>query len=108
MDHSTVAASKPGTPVPKIEKRTKDSKIFAIDCTSLLSPNEIIFGEVKHNEVSTIVLSEVQSKQGKYVQFRVSEGPVNVPHTDYLINFTVVTSFKNELTVPVSIRVFSN
>lgn len=107
MDHTTILASKPGVSPPKLEKRTRDSKIFAVDCRGLLSTNEIIFGEVTFNQ-TTLSVTEVQSREGKFVKFRVSEGPMNVPYADYLINFVVNTSLKNELTIPVSIRVYSN
>jgi hypothetical protein len=107
MEYTTIPASKPGAPTPKIEKRTRDSKIFLVDCQALLCTNELIYGEVEVSN-TTLSITEVQTRQGKFIKFRVSEGPTNVPYADYLINFTVKTSTKNELTVPVSIRVFSS
>jgi hypothetical protein len=107
MEYTTVLASKPGVVAPRIEKRTADSKIFLIDCQPLLCTNELVFGSVLNN-TTPLTLSEVRTSQGKYIKFRVSGGPTNVPYTDYLINFTVNTIMKNILTVPVSIRVHSS
>lgn len=107
MNYTTVAASKPGASVPKIDKRTADSKIFMIDCQPLLCDKELIFGQVLNN-TTPLIISEVKTSQGKYIKFRVSGGPTDVPYTDYLIIFTVNTIMQNMLTVPVSIRVYSN
>ena len=107
MDYTTVIASKPGVPAPKIDKRTADSKIFLIDCLPLLCTNEIIFGEVL-NDTTPLEISDVKTSQGKYIKFRVSGGPNDVPYADYLINFSVNTTMTNRLTVPVSVRVYSN
>ena len=107
MSYTTIIASKPGATTPKIEKRTADSKIFLIDCSPLLCINELVLGDIS---VSTTILniSDLRTSQGKYIKFRVSGGPTNVPYTDYLINFSVNTTMTNVLTVPVSIRVYSN
>lgn len=103
-----VLASKPGTPPAKIEKRTGDSIICYIDCQPLLSDKEIVYGKPL-NSASELDISEVKVSSGKLVHFRISGGPTaRVPYTDYSIIFTVNTTFKNVLTVPVTIRVYSN
>lgn len=102
-----VTASKPGMLPPKIEKRTGDNIVCLIDCQSLLGAKELVYGKP---DISTtdLNLSEVRTNTGKFIQFRVSGGPTKVPYTDYLIVFTVSTTMKNILTVPVTIRVYSS
>lgn len=107
MEYTTVIASKPGVAAPRIEKRTSDSKIFLIDCSPLLCTNELVLGNIASNNTA-LDITEPKTSQGKYIKFRVSGGPTNVPYTDYLINFSVGTTMTNVLTVPVSIRVYSN
>jgi hypothetical protein len=107
MNYTTITASKPGATTPKIEKRTADSKIFLIDCSPLLCTNELVLGDININ-ATVLNISDLRTSQGKYIKFRVSGGPTNVPYTDYLINFSVNTTMTNVLTVPVSIRVYSN
>jgi hypothetical protein len=107
MEYTTVTASKPGVVAPRIEKRTSDSKIFLIDCSPLLCTHELVLGDINYTN-SALNVSEAKTNQGKYIKFRVSGGPTNVPYTDYLINFSVGTTMTNVLTVPVSIRVYSN
>ncbi len=106
MDYFTLQASKPGAPAPKTEKRTADSKIIQIDCSSLLAGHEIIFGEPKVTS-PTLNIPKVETKLGKFIRFRVEGGPTDIPHMDYLVSFMVQTSTGNELSVPVTIRAYS-
>ena len=107
MNYTIINASKPGTPVPRIDIRVGDSKIFLIDCSTLICTNELIFGNVNNN-TTELNLSDKRTSQGKFIKFRVSGGPISVPYADYLINFSVNTTMTNVLAVPVSIRVHSN
>ena len=107
MEYTTILASKPGTPVPKLDKRTDDNKIFMIDCLPILCDKELVRGIVL-NGTTPLTITELYAKEGRYIKFRVGGGPTTVPYTDYLINFTVRTSKTNDITVPVTIRVFSN
>lgn len=102
-----VTASKAGIAAPKVEKRTGDSVLYQIDCQSLLSPKEIAYGYPTYS-ATDLTISEVQVVSGNLIQFRVSGGPTKVPYTDYSIVFTVNTTMRNVLTVPITIRVYSN
>jgi hypothetical protein len=106
MDYSTVIATKPGVPPPKVEKRTGDNKVFQIDCTVLLSPNEVIHGAVEVLGTG-LTITDASPKLGKYVRFKAEGGPTDIPYADYLISFLVNTSNNSELIVPVSIRSYS-
>jgi hypothetical protein len=106
MDYTTIIATKPGTSPPKAEKRTDDSKIFQIDCTPLLNDNELIHGKVTVNS-PVLVIKNAMPKLGKYVRFKAEGGPVDIPYSDYLISFIVNTSIGSELSIPISIRVYS-
>lgn len=102
-----IAASKPGTSAPKIEKRTGDSIVCLIDCQPILSDKEIVCG-TPLNSPSDLEISEVRTVNGKFIQFRISGGPSKVPYTNYPIVFTVNTNLKNTLIVPITVRVYSN
>jgi hypothetical protein len=103
----SIVATKPGTPPPRVDKRTADSKIFQLDCTSLLSSaNELVYGKVSVKS-PVLKITELEPKLGKYVRFRVEGGPLDIPYEDYLIIFTVHTSSNNDLSVPITIRAYS-
>jgi hypothetical protein len=106
MDYTTVLATKPGTPTVKVEKRTADNKVFQIDCSPLLSNNELVHGEVIVNS-PILNITNVSPKLGKYIRFRAEGGPVDVPYADYLVSFLVQTSTNSELSIPINIRVYS-
>lgn len=106
MEFLTVVATKPGSPPVKLEKRTGDSKVFQVDCTPLLSNNEVIHGSVTVDS-STLIITEAAPKLGKYIRFKATGGPSDIPHADYTVSFTVHTSNNSELIVPVNIRVYS-
>ena len=108
MNYTTVKASKPGQPLPKLEKRTSDSKIFQIDCTELLALGELIFGEPTVKPVQDLEITEVVTRQGKYIQFRASKGPVNMPFVEYQVKFVVATTAQNSISVPVIVKVYSD
>lgn len=107
MNYTTVQAALPGKPTPRIEKRTQDSKIFLIDCNTILTPNELITGNIEADSPQNVVVSEARSRQGKYIQFRLSGGPQNMPFAEYNIKFMVTTTMNNAYTVPVLAKVFS-
>ena len=102
----SIIATKPGNAPPKIEKRTADSRVFELECTPLLSNNELVYGEVRVDS-PVLKITELKPKLGKYVRFRVEGGPTDIPHEDYKITFMIQTSSGNELSVPVTIRVYS-
>lgn len=102
-----ILASKPGVAAPKVEKRTGDSILYQIDCQALLVPKELVYGKPL-NSATELQISEVKVASGKLIQFRISGGPTKVPYTDYSIVFTVSTTMKNVLTVPITIRVYSS
>ena len=107
MNYTTVQAALPGKPSPKIEKRTADSKIFLVDCNTLLTPNELITGEILVQTPPAVVVTEARSRQGKFVQFRLSGGPQNMPFAEYALKFVVSTTMNNSYTVPVQAKVYS-
>lgn len=102
-----VTASRPGSPVPKIDKRTGDNILCHIDCQSLLSDKELIYGNPAISTTDLFV-ENIRTTSGKFIQFRISGGPTKVPYTDYSIVFTVNTTMKNVLTVPITVRAYSN
>lgn len=102
-----LSASKPGNSPPRADKRTGDSLQIKIDCSILLSDKELLYGIPSLNS-SDLVITEVKTSLGKYIQFRVSGGPTKVPYTDYSIIFSVNTIYNNVLTVPITIRAYSN
>ena len=107
ISYITVIATKPGTQPPRVEKRTEDSRVFQLDCLPILADGEIIYGKVKASSPG-LKVSELKSKLGKYVRFRVEGGPdVTIPHEDYMVVFKVQTSSDNELAVPVIVRAYS-
>jgi hypothetical protein len=59
-----------------------------------------------HTNPETITLTEIRSRQGKNIEFRVTGGPVGGKFTDYLVKFLVNTTFNNVLTIPINIRIF--
>lgn len=107
MIYFTVAASKPGASAPKLEKRTGDVKTYAIDCSPLLVPNELLVGRAQANAPVALEITKAKCRQGKYVIFKVAGGPTNTPHVDYPVTFTVNTSISNTLEIPITIRVYS-
>lgn len=107
MNYTTVKATKPGSPPAKLEKRTGDSKIFLLDCGDLLSQGEMVMG-VPTAAVKDLVISEVRTRQGRYVQFRAAGGPVGMPFVDYHIKFVVATTLDNTLSVPVVLKVYAD
>jgi len=105
-NYITILATKPGTPPPRVDKRTEDSRVFQLECTPLLSNNELVYGEVR--AISPVLkITELKPKLGKYVRFRVEGGPKDIPHEDFLVNFIIQTSSGNELSVPITIRAYS-
>ena len=106
MEYTTIVATKPGTPPPKVEKRTEDFKVFQIDCSPLLNTNEVIHGKVTVNSPS-LLIKNARPILGKYVRFKAEGGPTDIPYTDYLISFIVNTSVGSELSVPLSVRVYN-
>lgn len=107
MNYTTVTAALPGKPIPRIEKRTQDSKIFLVDCNALLTPNELITGEIVADSPPGVTITEARSRQGKYIQFRLSGGPPVAPFAEYNLKFLVATTMNNAYTVPVLAKVFS-
>ena len=107
MDYITVAASRPGAAPPKIEKRTRDSRLFEVDCTSILVDNELIVGAVTCAAPVALTVSDIRSRRGKSIIFRVSGGPVTTVSIDFSVLFTIHTSTSNVLEVPVIIKAFS-
>jgi hypothetical protein len=110
VSYIVVTATKPGTAPPRVEKRTEDSRVFQIDCLPILADGEIVYGKVKEAKTTNSVLkvSELKSKLGQYVRFRVDGGPdTTIPHEDYLIVLKVSTSSGNELAIPVTVRAYS-
>jgi hypothetical protein len=110
VSYIVVTATKPGTPPPKVEKRTDDSRVFQIDCQPILADGEIIYGKVKEvkSTNSVIKVSELKSKLGHLVRFRVEGGPdTTLPHEEYLIVLKVSTSSGNELAIPVTVKAYS-
>jgi hypothetical protein len=107
MIYQTIPASKPGAPTPKVEKRTGDIKMYALDCSALLMPNELAVGKATAKGPVALEFTKVKCRQGRYVIFKVAGGPVNTPHVDYPVTFTVNTSFSNTLEIPLIIRVYS-
>lgn len=108
MNYTTLPASKPGAPAPKLEKRTSDSKTYRIDCAPLLAPGEMISGNITHKSNPELNITEARTRQGRYLQFKVSGGPETMPFVEYPVRFNVDTSADNNISVPVSIKVYSD
>jgi hypothetical protein len=106
MEYFTLLAPKPGAVAPKFEKRTADVNILQIDCSPLISNNELIYGSVAIS-ANSLLITEIKPKSGKYIRFKVSGGPINIPHEDYKIVFSVQTSTGNEISIPITIRAYS-
>lgn len=103
-----IIASKPGQAPVRLEKRTGDIYVVELDCLSLLSQKEVLFGKViVSTSNSNISIPEAKTQQGNSVKFLVSGGPVNVPYADTLAVFLVKTSRGSTLSIPVSIRCYS-
>lgn len=107
MNYTTVKATKPGQAPAKLEKRTGDSKIFLLDCTDLLSQGEMVFG-IPSVTVKDLSVTELRTRQGRYIQFRCSGGPTGLPFMDYQLKFVVTTTLDNTLSVPLTLKVYSD
>ncbi len=108
MDYITVPASIPGHSGPKLEKRTKDSRTFQIDCSNLLMPSEVIAGGVvgEITPAGSVEITDVRSRQGKFVAFRLQGGPDGNPaYSDHTISITFKTSKQNVLEAVAQLRV---
>ena len=108
MNYTTLPASKPGVAAPKLEKRTSDSRTYRIDCAALLAPGEMITGEITHKSNPELVVSEARTRQGRYLQFKLSGGPTTMPFVEYPVRFNVDTTAENNISVPVAIKVYSD
>lgn len=108
MNYITLSASKPGVPAPKLEKRTSDTRTYRIDCGPLLAPGEMISGNITHKSNPELVITEARTRQGRYLQFKVSGGPQTMPFVEYPVRFNVDTTADNNISVPVSIKVYSD
>lgn len=108
MNYTTISASKPGTPPPKIEKRTSDIRTYLIDCSALLAPGEMVMGEVscKCNQELEVLSSRTRS--GRYLQVKLSGGPATMPFVEYPVRFNVATTADNVVSVPLVIKVYSD
>lgn len=102
-----ILAGKPGQPGPRVEKRAPDIKFVQVDCSGLLQPNELIYGEVQYSGNDALVITEARTKTGKYIQFKCSEGGPASGSADYRVVFLVKTSFGSTISVLVTIRVFA-
>ena len=107
MDYITVAAPKPGQVIPRIDKRTADIRIFQIDCQPLLGDNELITGNIVPTVPEVLKVDEILPKLGRYIVFKLSGGQTDLPYADYTLSFLVVTTYDNQISVPVLVRVYS-
>lgn len=108
MNYITLTASKPGNPAPKVEKRTSEERIYWIDCSSLVASGELISGTITHKAPDDINVSDTRTRQGKYLQFKVSGGPATMPFVEYQIRFNVGTTAQNIISIPLVIKVYSD
>lgn len=108
MNYITIQASKPGVASPKIEKRTSDSRIYWVDCSALLAPGEMIYGEITHKSNPELLITDARTREGKFLQFKVGGGPTTMPFVEYSVRFNVGTTAENIVSVPVSIKVYSD
>jgi hypothetical protein len=106
MDYTTILATKPGQAPAKAEKRTGDSKMFAIAVAPLLTDKEVIYGTPTFSAPSPLLVSDVRTKGGKFIIFRAQGGPTGIPYSDYLVSFSVTTSSGSVISVPVTVRAY--
>lgn len=102
-----ILATKPGSPPAKVEKRTYDSRVYSVDCDPLLSKGEVIFGAPDYNSKAPLEITDARTKGGRYLEFRATGGPTNVPFVDTTISFELKTSNASTIVVPVTIRTYS-
>lgn len=107
MEYTTVSASKPGSAAPKIEKRTGDEKIFMVDCSTILNDKEMIRTVTVINQPEQLSIEDIRISEAKFIRFKLKGGPTSTPYADYLVNYSVSTTSKNVIVVPVSVRVYS-
>lgn len=108
MNYITVNSSKPGTPPPKLEKRTNDSRIYWLDCSAMLAQGELITGVIEYKCSDELIINEYRTKKGRYVQFRISGGPTDMPFIEYPVRFSVSTTAGNIISVPLTLKVYSD
>lgn len=108
MNYISISAAKPGSPVPKLEKRTNDVRTYWLDCKDLLALGEMVCGPTEAVSVDDIQISEVRTREGRYVQFRASGGPTDMPFIEYKLRFNVTTTAQNIISVPLILKVYSD
>jgi hypothetical protein len=106
MEYTTILASKPGQPPPRMEKRANDVTYYQIDCGTIVNKDELII-DIKVDS-TVLIVDEVRPKLGRFIVFRLAGVAHNLPYADYVISFLVRTTFNNQLEVPVSVRVYSS
>lgn len=106
-NYITVVATKPGSPPPKVEKRTGDSRLFLIDCSPLLTQNELISEKPTASVPIALTITDIVSRGGKSVLFRIEGGPTTTPSVEYPMVIRIRTSFSNIIEVPITIKVYS-
>lgn len=101
-----INAPRPSENPPTIEKRTEDIKKYTISCSPILEPSELIYGSISFNTHINLIITNVKTRQGKNIEFRLAGGPIGGKFTEYLVSFIVNTTLGNTLKVPVNVRVY--
>lgn len=108
MNYVTIAASKPGTPPPKLEKRTSDVRTYLIDCSALLAPGEMVLGEIVYKCNAELQVLSSRTRQGRYIQVKLGGGPTTMPFVEYPVRFNVNTTADNVVSVPLVVKAYSD
>lgn len=103
----TLTASKPGSSPPKVEKRSGDSRLYMVDCSALLTQNELIIGKPTAVAPVALTISDIKSKRGKSIVFRVEGGPATTASVEYLVTIKIRTTVTNLLEVPILVKAYA-
>lgn len=99
-------ATQPGKPVPRIDKRLADDRVYSIDCTLLLRADELLT-QVTSAEGAGLELSGARTRQGKAMEIRIAGGavPPNMPYKDHAVAATLKTT-RGSIGIAFDVRVY--
>ena len=93
-----------GSNPPVIEKRQADSRIYTIDCSQVLRPDELAAGASAPVDQGVQVES-VRTRAGRYLEMRVSGGPTGGDRfKTHLVDILLLTT-EGQLAVQVAFKV---
>lgn len=86
MAAADVIANPPGRPLGYLHKRPGDDRVFAIDCTPLLRPHELMIGPAGV-EAPDLVIGPSRTRVGTLFEVRLAGGtvPAGQTYVDHML-----------------------